>query len=170
MPLSEEKNQIANIGRLLEELSEENIEFILVGGLAAVIQGAPVTTFDVDIVHHQTEANIKKLLELLQKVDAYYRRPDDKIIKPDERDLSAKGHLLFRTNYGPLDILAMIENDNRYEDLLPHSVELEFKGRKIRVLGLSRMVELKRYSKDPKDIHRLPILESTLRQVEGDDK
>ena len=40
------------------------IEFILVGRLAAVVQGAPITTMDIDIVHHQTAENIEKLVEI----------------------------------------------------------------------------------------------------------
>lgn len=40
------KSQITDLGALLKGLNEAGIEYIVVGGLAAVIQGAPVTTFD----------------------------------------------------------------------------------------------------------------------------
>ncbi len=153
-----------NLSDLLKSLSEAGIEFIVVGGLAAVIQGAPVTTMDLDIVHHQHEENIRKLMKFLKRIGAHYRRPDDKIIEPDERDLAAKGHLLLSTNLGPLDILAFIENENFYQDIFPNSAEIEFRGYKIRVLELETMIELKHDSKNQKDIFRLPMLEETLRQ------
>ena len=35
---------------LLSKLASSGVEFVLVGGLAAVAQGAPITTHDVDIV------------------------------------------------------------------------------------------------------------------------
>jgi len=41
---------------LLERLLATDVEFVLVGGLAAVVQGAPISTFDIDIVHRRTEA------------------------------------------------------------------------------------------------------------------
>src|SRR5262252_4836206 len=51
--------------RLLEELAAANIEFILVGGLAAVSQGAPLVTFDVDVVHRRSDDNVDRLLTFL---------------------------------------------------------------------------------------------------------
>ena len=57
---SRQAGQAADLSALLEGLCEADIEFIVVGGLSAVIQGAPVTTFDLDIVHRQTEENILK--------------------------------------------------------------------------------------------------------------
>ncbi len=158
MLLHKNKSGIASLGDLLEGLSEANIEFVLVGGLAAVIQGAPVTTMDADIVHHQTEENIKHLLKFLKSADAYYRRPD-------ERALSARGHVLLSTCYGPLDVLAIIEKGRGYEELVSDSAEIEFRGYKIRVLNLETMIELKRGSKAPNDLYRLPILEETLRRT-----
>ena len=159
------KPGIASLGDLLEALSEAGIEFVLVGGLAAVIQGAPVTTMDADIVHHQTKENIKNLLAFLKSADTCYRRPDDKIIEPDEQALSAKGHVLLSTCYGPLDVLAIIEKGRGYEELVSDSAEIKFRGYKIRVLNLEKMIELKRGSKDPNDLYRLPILEETLRRT-----
>jgi hypothetical protein len=160
------KQRIANLSDLLEGLSEAGIEFIVVGGLAAVIQGTPLTTMDLDIVHHQTDENIKKLFGFLKQIDAHYRRPDDKIIEPDEQSLGAKGHVLLSTNIGPLDVSAFIENGYSYQDILPNSVEIEFRGHKIWVLKLETLIEWKRHSRDSKDLYRLPILEETLRQKE----
>jgi predicted nucleotidyltransferase len=160
------KQRIINLGDLIEGLSEAGIEFIIVGGLAAVIQGAPITTIDLDIVHHQKKDNILKLLNFLKQIDAHYRRPDDKIIEPEEQDIAAKGHVLLSTNFGPLDVLAFIENGYSYQDILPNSVEIEFRGYKIRVLELETLIELKRHSMDSKDLFRLSVLEETLRQKE----
>jgi hypothetical protein len=43
---------------LLTELCRAKVEFVLVGGQAAVTQGAPITTLDVDIVHARNPQNI----------------------------------------------------------------------------------------------------------------
>ena len=47
---------------LLSKLASSGVEFVLVGGLAAVAQGAPITTHDVDIVPERTPQNIDALL------------------------------------------------------------------------------------------------------------
>ena len=70
----------------------------------------------------------------------------------------------FITPYGPLDVLAIIEQGRGYEDLLPDTVEIEFRGHKVRMLSLQTIVDLKEHSRDPKDRQRLPILQETLRQ------
>jgi hypothetical protein len=158
------KTRIINPGTLIEGLCKSGIEFILVGALASVIQGAPVMTMDVDIVHRRTEENIKKLLKFLKSVRAYYRRPDDKMIEPKKEDLQAGGHVLLSTQHGALDILAVIEKGRGYEDLIPDAVAIQFRGYKIQVLSLAAIIELKKDSADPKDISRMPIFKETLRQ------
>ncbi len=151
------------------------VDFILVGGLAAVIQGAPVTTMDVDVVHSQSPDNIARLLSFLKSVDAVHRRLDDRLIEPKEHDLSGKGHVLLTTRIGPLDILAVIEGGKSYEELLEHTVEIDFRDHSLRVLDLKTLIELKETSTNPKDKQRLPVLKETLRQLEeqygrGEDK
>jgi hypothetical protein len=59
---------------LLTILATSDAEFIVVGMLAAVAQGAPVTTHDLDIVHRRTPENVARLVDLLvNKLDARYR-------------------------------------------------------------------------------------------------
>ena len=165
MPTDSEESTSINLGAILEGLIEAGVDFILVGGLAAVVQGAPVTTMDVDIVHNQSSENIAKLLSFLKSIGAFHRRPDDKVIEPKEGDISGMGHALFTTQLGPLDILAVIEEGRAYGDLLEHTVEIEFRNHTIRVLDLKMLIQLKRNSTDPKDRQRLPVLEETLRQL-----
>jgi predicted nucleotidyltransferase len=166
MPTGGKKPTSASLGEILEGLLEAGVDFILVGGLAAVIQGAPVTTMDVDIVHSQAPQNIDRLLAFLRTVDAVQRRMDDKLIEPKERDLSGKGHVLLTTRIGPIDVLAAIEGGRSYQDLLAHTVEIDFRGHTLRVLDLKTLIELKKTSKDPRDKQRLPVLKETLRQLE----
>ena len=130
---------------------------------------------DVDIVHSQSSENIARLLAFLKSVDAVHRRFDDKLMEPKERDLSGKGHVLLTTRTGPLDVLAVIEGGRSYEDLLEHTVDIDFRGHTLRVLDLKTLIELKKTSADPKDKQRLPVLRETLRQLEekygrGEDK
>jgi hypothetical protein len=62
-----------NLTSLVEFLLSEQVSFVLVGGLAAVAQGAPLTTQDVDIVHARTPENLDRLMVALGKLDARYR-------------------------------------------------------------------------------------------------
>jgi hypothetical protein len=176
MPTDAEKTKSASLSEVLEGLLQAGVDFILVGGLAAVIQGAPVTTMDVDIVHSQCPENISKLLSFLKSVNAVHRRLDDKLIEPKAGELLGKGQVLLATRLGPLDVLAVIEGGKSYDNLLEHTVEIDFRGHTLRVLELRFLIELKKTSKDLKDKQRLPVLEETLRQLregygrEGDEE
>lgn len=112
MPTGGKKPTSASLSEVLEGLLKTGVDFILVGGLAAVVQGAPVTTMDVDIVHSQSPENVARLLAFLKSVDAVHRRLDDKLIEPSEHDLYGKGHVHLMTRSGPLDVSAVIEGED----------------------------------------------------------
>ena len=166
MPTRNEGAMVLDLSAILEGLLDAEIKFVLVGGLAAVVQGAPITTMDVDIVPDRSSENLSKLIDFLESIDAIYRRPDDKIIRPNEKDIAGMDHFHFTTRSGPLDVLAYIEKGKVYKDLLEHTVEVEFRGKSIRVLDLKALVDLKRSSKDPEDKQRLLVLEKTLKQID----
>ncbi len=62
---------------ILTILSNRDVEFIVVGGVAAVLHGADFMTRDVDIVHRRSPENLQRLLGALEELEARYRsRPD----------------------------------------------------------------------------------------------
>lgn len=153
---------------LLEVLLEEQVAFVLVGALAAVAQGAPVTTHDVDIVHQRTPENLDRLMAALGKLEARYRgRAPESPLPPDRRALAGVGHSLFMTKLGPLDCLGAIEEGRDYAALVPLSFEIDLDGRRLWALGLETLVALKRQSSHLKDRLVLPILEATLKKRSG---
>jgi hypothetical protein len=164
-------SQPSGLTTLLAELAASGVQFVLVGGLAAVAQGAPVTTFDVDIVHARTPDNLDRLMAFLGRVNARYRgRPGGQPLAPSRAALAGPGHSLFMTDLGPLDVLGTIEDDLAFDDLRPDSVEISLQGHPVHVLALATIVRHKRASSHPKDQQILPILEEALRQLtEGDD-
>ena len=154
----------ADLTTLLERLLAADVEFVLVGGLAAVVQGAPLTTFDVDVVHRRTEVNVDRLLVFLTGVNARYRNRPGLPLPPKRSALLGPGHSLFMTDLGPLDALGAIEGGADYDQLLPESLPVPIGGRTVHVLSLGKIVALKRGSSDPKDKLRLLVLEAVLQR------
>lgn len=147
---------------LLETLSKYKVDFIIVGGVCGVLHGAPVTTFDLDIVHSRTEENLARLLPALQALDAYYRGRQDQRLKPKQDHLSSPGHQLLMTRFGPLDLLGTIGAGQSYPDLLKHSDEVEIGKMRLRVLSLEKLIEVKEELGSEKDKAVLPVLRQTL--------
>jgi hypothetical protein len=150
---------------VLLTLLDHNVDFILVGGVAAVLLGVPIHTLDVAIVHSRNHENISRLLGALKELEAVYRL-DSRGLSPNESHLAAPGHHLLRTRFGSLDVLGHIGNQRFYPDLLPHTVELEIAlGVKIRVLDLATLIATKEEAGRDKDLAVLPTLRATLAEV-----
>jgi len=62
-----------NFLEILKVLKEYQVEFIVVGGVCAVLHGAPISTFDLDLVHSRAPNNIDRLMVALKTLDAHYR-------------------------------------------------------------------------------------------------
>jgi len=63
----------ADLGALLDALLSEDVEFIVVGGVGAILHGALAMTQDLDIVHRLTPSNLARLEVLLRRLDAIVR-------------------------------------------------------------------------------------------------
>jgi len=135
---------------MLRCLAHHGVEFIVVGGVGAVLHGSPVTTFDLDIVHARTPDNLARLDAALQEMNAHYRaRPD---LHPTISHLESDGHQLLETIHGPLDVLGMIGCGENFESLVSHSTLLQAgEGLEFRVLDLETLIRTKEATATEKD-------------------
>lgn len=146
----------------LEILARQGVELIVVGGVAAVLGGAPISTFDLDIVHDRTSANVERLLAALGELDARYRDLTGRVLRPDAHGLAGAGHHLLLTRCGPLDVLGQIGAGHGYGDLLGDSVVQPIGALHVRVLGLEALIRSKTEANRDKDRAVLAILRRTL--------
>ena len=149
---------------ILRILSGHKVDFIVVGGICGVLHGAPVTTFDLDLVHSRSQDNLNRLISALEKLDPYYRGRGDQRLKPGLSHLSSPGHQLLMTTFGPLDLLGAIGIGHSYDDLMKHTVVLEVGGLQVQVLDLETLIEVKKETISDKDKAVIPILERTLQE------
>ena len=148
----------------LRTLDQFRVEFILVGGLSAVVNGVPVHTYDVDVVYARTSENIDRLLPFLESLDAIFRLQPERRLAPNRSHLVSAGHQNLITRYGPLDLLGTIGKNLGYAELLPHSTEMLIsEGIRIRVLNLETLIALKEELGGAKDQAMLPLLRQTLK-------
>ena len=150
---------------ILRLLAASQVDFIVVGMVAGVLRGAPVTTVDLDIVHRRGVDNVSRLLGVLDELQAVYRH-DARRLSPQESHLVTAGHQLLATRYGDLDCLGTVGDWQSYEDLLEHAPDLELEqGVMVRVIDLPTLIELKEKAGRPKDLAALPVLRATLAET-----
>jgi hypothetical protein len=149
---------------VLRTLSRHRAEFLVIGGVAAVLHGAPVATFDLDVVHSREPDNVARLLAALEELDAHYRFQPVRHIRPGPSHLLSPGHQLLRTRFGSLDLLGSV-GSHSYQDLLSHSIEVEVgEGVRVQVVQLDWIIRLKEEAGAEKDLAVLPILRRTLEE------
>jgi hypothetical protein len=138
------------------------VRFILVGGVAAVIEGAPVATFDVDIVPDRERRNVDRLVAALTELRAHYRgRP---AVHPLPEAQRGAGHHLLMTLSGPLDVLGIIGKERDFQALLPHAHRRVLSRSHISVLDLETQIAVKEEWSFAKDRAMIPILKATLNE------
>ena len=142
-------------------LVSHEVDFIVVGGMAGVLQGAPITTQDIDIVYALSEDNQGRLLNALRELEATFRA-DPRRLEPALSHLASRGHKLFTTKFGALDCLVTIEEDTDYEDLASHIDRMQIGDFELKVISLPRLIEVKEKLTRPKDQLALIQLRATL--------
>ncbi|RMH22609.1 MAG: hypothetical protein D6696_02960 [Acidobacteria bacterium] len=146
---------------LLEVLGRHEVDFIVVGGVAASLLGSPLVTQDLDVLYDSTEENHVRLLGALRELAARYDDPAGRHLVPDLTKLATYRMSLLLTKLGRLDLIRVIGDGLVYSDLEPRTVELEVAGRRVRVLDLETLIRIKEEADRPKD--RLALL--YLRQI-----
>jgi hypothetical protein len=149
---------------MIRILRKHQVDCIIVGGVCGTMHGAPLSTFDLDLVHSRTPENTERLKAALTELQAFYRF-HPKRIEPKAEHLQSDGHHLFTTTLGSLDALGTIDDNLGYEELLPDSVEAELEaGLVVRILTLEKLIEIKEKAGRDKDRAAMPVLRRTLEE------
>ena len=139
------------------------MRFIVVRGVAAVLQRVPVNTQDFDLVHDRASDNVDNLLAALAELGAVYR-DDPRNLRPNRSHLEGAGNQLLVAGNLKFDLLGAIDWGGGYSDLLPASEVLDVGGHAVRVITLEKLIEIKRHLTRPKDKLMLMHLEAALEE------
>ena len=149
---------------ILAVLHRHEVDFILIGGFAAVAQGSPFPTTDVDITPALEPANFARLSAALTELDARVRAEgqEPQVFRHSAESLAAVAIWNLTTTYGDLDISLTPSGTTGYEDVRRDAVELEIRGTKVMVASLADIVRSKGAAGRDKDRRALPVLRELL--------
>lgn len=150
---------------LIQALANSDLEFIVIGGAAAIAHGVARLTSDLDIVYRRTSVNIKRLVALLSPHAPYLRgAPPGLPFHWDERTIKSGLNFALITNLGELDILGEITGGGGYEELLPFSEAMDIFGARCMCLGIEKLIEVKKAAGRPKDFEPMAELKALLEE------
>lgn len=162
----------AQARELCEVLDAYGTSYLLLGSMAARLQGAEVTTVDIDVAPAPAPDNLQRLADALNTLRPRWRlenRPEGaKIDGPLEPrhflgDPLAVG---LTTRLGRIDVVFRIDGfaGNAYDALAPRAVTLRLDDREIRVAAVVDLLISKRAAGRAKDLDHLPALEQLLEE------
>ena len=149
-----------DLERLLAVLHDGNVEFVIVGGVAATIHGSARLTSDLDVVYARGRENLDRLVAAVQPLEPYLRgAPPGLPFRFDAETLRKGLNFTLTTTAGPLDLLGEVAGLGGYENALEHSIEVQLFGAPTRCLDLEALIRAKRAAGRPRDLETIAELE-----------
>ena len=139
--------ELSPLNRLIEALDAEKIRFIVIGMTAGVLQGTPVTTFDVDLWIDLPSRQYIKVMNLALKVGGQMVANTVAVLPGDL----------------PINFVYSVTGLNSFESEYRKARKLKWMGRSVAVLPLERIYASKKCVGRPKDLAHLPLLEQTMK-------
>src|SRR5438094_3184513 len=151
--------------RVLAALHRHGVDFILIGASAAIAQGYPLPTEDIDVTPTRDRENYDRLAAALRELNAKLRSPTDSVDFPiDPRFLADVDAWTLDTDAGPLDLVFVPAGTRGYDDLRRDAIELDL-GVPVLVASLRDVIRMKEASNRLKDQAQLPALRATLERI-----
>ncbi len=148
---------------IIVRLQDAGVEFIVVGGVGAILQGATITTRDLDICYRRTPDNIRRLVSVLKPL---HPRPrgfsPDLPFAFDERTIQLGSNFTLEIGPESLDLLGEMSAIGGYEQVIAGAVDAQIGDRSVKTLSLEQLIATKTAAGRTKDHAVLPELQATL--------
>ena len=156
--------------RALRTFNEHRVRYILVGGYASSVLGAPIITNDLDVCYERTSENMDRLAEALLELQATLRVAgvDEELpFVLDGRTIAAGDSFTFNSDVGPIDVLGTPSGTGGFRDLDAGATTYDLgEGLLVRVVSLDDLIRMKEAASRPKDEAHLHVLTALKRRIQ----
>lgn len=145
----------------LRTLDRHAVSYVVIGGFAADLLGAPLNTNDLDICYERTASNMERLAAALKDLGASLRVAgvdEDLPFILEGKTLAAGDSFTFDTEAGALDVLGTPSGTNGYADLRARALAVPLGDFEVLVVDLADLMRMKRASGRIKDRMHLEVL------------
>lgn len=153
---------------LLTSLTAHDVEFVIIGGLAATLHGSARVTYDLDVVYGRSPENLSKIVAALEPFRPYLRgAPPGLPFTFDVETLKRGLNFTFTTTGGPIDLLGELAGVGTYETVRSNATRAEMFGATYLFIDLETLIRSKRAAGRPKDLETIAELEAIRGEREG---
>lgn len=155
-----------DLNKLLKTLLENKIDFVLIGGFAAVVHGSTLVTQDIDICMSISDDSIEKLRVALKEINPWHRmnRKNKLSFLEHPKSTDSLNNIYLQTDLGILDILSETRPAGDFREIKMKSIEIPLYGYKCRVISIDDLIKVKESMNRPKDIQAVLELKKVREQ------
>ena len=151
---------VPDLSGLLGALLDEEVEFVLIGGVAVAAHGFLRATEDVDLVPAPDRENLDRLVKRLVREGARLTLAPHRVPGPEERGALYRGrNLSLSTPLGDVDIVQRLPGVPPYAELAGRALEISPFGMEVKVASREDLIAMKRSRARPIDLADLERLE-----------
>lgn len=155
-----------NLRVLLERLTDSGVDFVVVGGVAVIMQASPRFTKDLDICYDPSQENLDRLGAVLVSLGAKLRAVDEDLpFVPDGHSLRQTQILTLTTPDGGIDLLVEPAGAPSYRSLRKHASEVDIEGITVRIASIDDLIAMKIAAGRPQDEVDVESLEIARRRL-----
>ena len=154
---------------ILAALQNAGVQYVLIGGFAAIAHGDVAPTFDVDVVPDRTLENLERVAIALRDLDARIRTEDVPEGLPFDftaKSLGTSAMWNLVTRAGAIHLAFEPSGTRGYADLRRDAFEIDLDGMMITVASLADVIRSKEAAGREKDRIALPRLRRLLERLQ----
>ena len=143
---------MAGLESLLDRLIRQEVEFVIVGGFAAMAHGVSLVTQDIDVCCRFTPDNLLRLQEAVKDLPPYHRMTPKQIpLHFTRENMAGVKNMYLMTDLGQLDCLSEVLGLGSFDEVLCQCEEIELSSGRCRILTLDGLIKAKSAMNRPRD-------------------
>lgn len=129
--------------RILRTLDEQEVEYVLIGGLAVQTHGHVRTTNDADLIPAPDPSNLERLATALRALDAQVLNPGQEDVEIDATMFPRATIWQFGTRDGGIDVMHEVPGGRTYSELSDGALRVRLGEIEVPVVGLDDLIQMK---------------------------
>ena len=144
---------------LLRRLIEQNVEFVVIGGVCGVLHGVALVTLDLDICCRFSRDNLRRIETAVKDLHPRHRLTANKLpLELTDELCDSLKNVYLTTDLGTLDCLGEVSGLGDYEQVLRHSITHQMSFGRFRILSLDALITAKEAAGREKDLYAARLL------------
>jgi hypothetical protein len=144
---------------LLRGLTEQNVEFVVIGGVCGVLHGVALVTLDLDICCRFSRENLRRIETAVRDLHPRHRLTAHRLpLELTDELCDTLKNLYLTTDLGILNCLSEVSGLGDYEQVLRHSISQQMSFGSLRILSLDALITAKEAAGREKDLYAVRLL------------